>query len=254
MLKKLVITGIILSVSGSLFAHHALEYIDLESYSTTPQGGYVFYSRYDYFVPDQDNPKMDHWEFTPGFSYGITNRLMCDTHFHLAKFGSDHIIAGEDNNDPLGPAPFIEAIAPSVHYQFTKANDWPVDLAGTFTYEYPLHRSRKLMAAENGYEGTLIISKEIGKDTNLCLNLSRGREGNENSKNWGIGIKTPLSQNPRSPEVGLEFFNDYEGGRRLIGGIFLPLQENIIFKVGLGFGNEASEEESRLNFTMMYIF
>ncbi len=88
---QLPILFLLLAGSGPLQAHHAMEFIELESYNTAPQGAFVFHLHYDYLVDDRDQPKLDHWELTPGLSYGITNRLMVDIHSHFAKFGNDHV-------------------------------------------------------------------------------------------------------------------------------------------------------------------
>jgi hypothetical protein len=95
-----------------------MEYVELESYSTARRGEFVFHLHYDYMVDDKDNPKLDHWEFTPGLSYGITDRLMIDFHTHFAKFGAEHVVEDKRNlYEPLGPSPFMEAGALSLQYR-----------------------------------------------------------------------------------------------------------------------------------------
>ncbi len=63
-------------LKSPLLSHHAMEFIELESYNTASKGEVVFHLHFDYMVDDKNNPDLDHWEYTPGFSYGITNRLM----------------------------------------------------------------------------------------------------------------------------------------------------------------------------------
>ena len=126
MMYRIKQTLILLAISmtaGTAPAHHALEYIEMDSYSTAPKGWSVFHLHYDYFVDDEDNPRLDHWEITPGFSYGITDRLMIDFHTHFAKFGADHIV--EDRMaefEPDGPSPFLEAFAFAAQYRLTEDN------------------------------------------------------------------------------------------------------------------------------------
>ncbi len=77
-MKKAFLTVCASMLAWSVFAHHAMEYIEVESYITAKQGERVFHLHYDYMVDDSDNPGLDHWEFTPGISYGIVDRLMRD--------------------------------------------------------------------------------------------------------------------------------------------------------------------------------
>jgi hypothetical protein len=102
-------------VAGAAWAHHAMEYVDMESYSTAKRGEKVFHLHYDYMVDDDKDPRMDHWEFTPGLSYAITDRLMADMHTHFAKFGAGHVVEERAAEfEPNGPSPFMEAVALAV--------------------------------------------------------------------------------------------------------------------------------------------
>jgi hypothetical protein len=237
----------------SIFAHHAMEYIEMESYSTALQGQKVFHLHFDYFVPNKDDSKENHWEFTPGISYGITDRLMFDFHTHFAKFGPAHIVDPVLSQDPVGPPPFMEAGAISFQYRLTEYNQLPVDLGLVFTYEFPYKRSKDLLDGKEVYEFTIIGSKDFGLHSNVCLNLKFGKDGDEEIKEWGLGVKTPLIGNPDGPAAGVEFLGDYEGAFQILPGVYIPLIENVTFKTGLGFGNKKSDN-LRCNATLMYRF
>jgi len=242
-------------LSGIALAHHSREYIELEGYSTAHKGQKVFYTHYDYFVPDQNNPKMDHSEFTPGMSYGITDRLMLDVHTHFAEFGPDNIVSPAHRNDPLGPAPFIEAAAFTLQYRITQPGQLPVDIAGSVLYEYPFHRAEKLLDSASVVDASVVVSRNLWwEHSNVCLNLNAGKDGDENTKSYGLGFRSPISKDPNGPAAGIELFGDFEGGFRALPGIYMSLEENITLKVGLGFGNQASGEVLRQHISLMVRF
>ena len=54
---------VILVIPVSLFGHHAMEYIEMESYSTAMKGEFIFHLHFDYMVNDDSNPALDHWEY-----------------------------------------------------------------------------------------------------------------------------------------------------------------------------------------------
>lgn len=249
----LTIAILFLSINYS-FSHHAMEYIEMESYSTALQGQKVFHLHFDYFVPNKDDSSENHWEFTPGISYGITDRLMFDFHTHFAKFGPAHIVDPDKAQDPVGPPPFMEAGAISLQYRITEPNQLPVNIAGVFTYEFPYKRSKDLLDGKEVYEMTLIVAKDFGLHSNVTLNLKYGKDGDEEINEYGIGFKTPLTENPEGAAVGIELLGDYKGATKILPGIYFPLVENITVKTGLGFGNKKSEEELRCNVTLMYRF
>jgi hypothetical protein len=250
-LIRLFAFAFILSFSPILSAHHAMEYIEMESYSTAFKGEFVFHLHFDYMVDDQMNPSLDHWEFTPGLSYGITDRLMFDFHTHYAKFGKDHV-ADELNREifsPNGPSPFMEAAAFSLQYRLTEG--LPVNIALAIMYEVPFSRSKELLEGTRVFQGMLIVSHEFGLHSNMTVNLSAGSDGGESYYNWAFGIKTPLSGNSHGIAGGLEFLGDFEGGMSVLAGVYFPLgSENIIFKTGLEF----SSGSSRANTTLMTRF
>ena len=87
--KRWLATAVAVCVgTGVSLAHHAMEYIEMESYTTAKRGEYVFHLHYDYMVDDEDDADLDHWELTPGLSYGLLDRLMC---FRSAR-GNQHSI------------------------------------------------------------------------------------------------------------------------------------------------------------------
>ena len=246
------------AVSAPLQAHHALEYIEMDSYGTTLKGWSVFHLHYDYFVDDENNPDLDHWEVTPGLSYGITDRLMVDVHTHFAKFGADHIV--EDRRDefsPDGPSPFFEAVAIAAQYRLTV--DSFVDVAVLGTMEIPLDRSEELLGSEdNAYIGTLIMSKEFEGHKNLSLNLIYESEGDEDETLWAVGAKTPVSADDHGVSVGLELlgsFDDTSDNWSAIPGLYMPIGDGtMILKTGFEIGKSDGADASRFNLTLMRLF
>ncbi|MEN8153197.1 MAG: hypothetical protein ABFR75_04180 [Acidobacteriota bacterium] len=249
--SKFFLTFILVFISTTLFSHHAMEYIEMESYNTPFKGEFVFHLHFDYMVENKMNPNLDHWEFTPGISFGITDRLMFDAHTHFAKFGKDHLTCADtDIFGPMGPSPFMEAVAFSLQYRLTKG--LPVNIAVAGLFETPFSRSRELLDGKNVLEGILIVNYEFAEHSNITLNIKHGIDGNEKFSEWALGVKTPLSSNPIGIAGGIEVFGDFNGDLSILAGIYFPLgSENIIFKTGLQFGGEGSR---RANSTMMYRF
>lgn len=244
-----------------LFAHHAMEYIEMESYSTAKRGEYVFHVHCDYMVDNADNPKADHWEFTPGIAYGITDRLMFDVHTHFAKFGEDHIVEEERGNyETTGASPFMEAVAASVQYRLIE--DWSVNIGISGTIEVPFSRAETLLGSEaNVYQGMVILSRDFATHANITANLSYEKEGDENGTGWALGIKSPISADPHGIAAGIELMGDFEGNSwSILPGVYAPLgNEGIVFKTGLQFGQEKDEEGSwvdtlRASASLMYRF
>lgn len=247
-------------IAGGVQAHHAMEYIEMEGYSTARRGERVFHLHYDYRVDDSDNPNLDRWEITPGLSYGITDRLMADVHTHFAKFGTDHVVeARRAEFEPNGPSPFMEAVAVALQYRLTEGLPLNAALAGT--WELPLSRSKDILGSEDHvYIGTLILSRDFGRHANLCLNLTYETEGSENEWAWALGVKTPISADPHGIAAGIEIGGDFEGRRwSLLPGIYAPFSETIILKTGLEIGAEKDDADRwadslRASVTVMYRF
>jgi hypothetical protein len=258
MMKRSLIFVCCGMLTGSVYAHHAMEYIEMESYTTAKRGECVFHLHYDYLVDDNDNPDLDHWEFTPGLSYGIVDRLMLDVHTHFAKFGSDHIVDEErENFEPNGPSPFMEAVAGSLQYRVTE--DWLIDIAVVGTLEVPFSRAERLLGSEdNVYAGMLIIGKDFGEHSNITLNLGYEEEGDEDDTTWALGIKTPISADTHGIAAGIEVmgsFEDTADNWSVLPGVYAPLgADNIVLKTGLEFGEVDGATAMRANATMMYKF
>lgn len=244
MMKKVV--GLVAWSFLFLYAHHAKEYIEIDSYFTAMKGEKVFHLHYDYYVEDKDNPDFDHWEFTPGLSYGITNYFMFDVHTHFAKFGKGFIV--DENVTELSP--FMEAVAFSLQARIKKF--FPLDFAIVLGYELPFERSKKYLDGQEVYEGKLIVSRDFGVHSNVCLNLTFAKDGDEFVKEWAFGIKTPLSSDPHGIAGGIEILGDYEGSLFFLPGIYFPI-ETAIIKTGIGFGNSKATS-LRANLTLMYRF
>lgn len=258
-MKKIVVAGIAGSLmAGTAFAHHAMEYVEMESYTTAKRGERVLHLHYDYMVDDRDNPDLDHWEFTPGISYGITGRLMLDLHTHFAGFGIDHIVDEErDNFEPNGPSPFMEAAAGSLQYRVIE--DWLIDIAVVGTIEVPFGRAETLLGSEdNVYAGMLILGRDFGEHSNITLNLGYEEEGDENDTSWALGVKTPISDDPHGIAAGIEVmgsFEDTADNWSILPGVYMPLgAENIVLKSGLEFGKADGADAMRANATLMYRF
>ncbi len=249
---------VVLMTTGSVCAHHAMEYIEMESYTTARKGERVFHLHYDYMVDDEDNPDLDHWELTPGVSYGVVDRLMFDIHTHFAKFGADHVV--QDRRDEFGtngPSPFMEAVAASLQYRLTEG--WLVDVAVVGTIEIPFARSEDLLGSEdNVYQGLLILGKEFEGHRNITLNLGYQREGDEDDFSWAVGAKTPLTEDPHGIAAGVEIMGSFEDAAdnwSLLPGVYMPLgAPNVTLKTGLEFGQADGADALRANVTLMYRF
>ena len=238
-----------------VFSHHALEYLDVESYSIAGKKEAIFYLRHDYFVDDKSDASLDHWEFTPGISYGILKRVMFDIHIHLSKFGSGHIEEGQE------ASPFFEALAPSVIIQLTGYKQLPVDIALSLCYEYPFHRSRKLIGGTHTFEGKFILSRDFGVHSNITLNAGGSVDENGDYEIvWMLGAKTPLTSQAHGIAAGIEIegtHTEEEHAFIFLPGIYFPVLQNIRLKAGLGAGftlNEKTIWTEKMAVQLMYIF
>ena len=247
-----------LLTAGSAYAHHAMEYIEMESYTTARHGEVVYHLHYDYMVDDADNPGLDHWELTPGFSYGIMDRLMFDIHTHFAKFGTDHVVpARQADFGATGPSPFMEAVASSLQYRVTEG--LPVNVAVSATIERPFGRSEDVLGSEdNVYAGLLILGKDFEGHRNVTANLGYEKEGDEDGLSWGLGAKTPISPESHSIAAGIELMGSFEDAGdnwSVMPGVYMPLgAQNITLKTGLELGKSDGADAMRANLTLMYRF
>jgi len=247
-----------LLTAGSASAHHAMEYIEMESYTTARKSEVVFHLHYDHMVDDEDNPGLDHWEMTPGLSYGIMDRLMFDIHTHFAKFGVDHVVPEKHAEfEPSGPSPFMEAVAASLQYRVTEGSI--VDVAAVGTVEVPFGRSEDLLGSEdNVYAGLLILGKDFEGHRNVTANLGYEKEGEEDNITWGLAAKTPISPETHGIAAGIELMGSFkEAGDNwsVLPGVYMPLgAQNITLKTGLEFGKSDGADAMRANVTLMYRF
>lgn len=246
--------GLCLAATGA-WAHHALEFIETESYTTPRQGEGIFYLRYDYMAPDKNDPTLDRWEWTPGLAYGLTDRLMFDVHTHYAKFGTGHLVEEEQEKfSDRDPSPFFEAVAMSLQYRVTEGAWLDVAVAGHV--EIPLQRARDWLDAEEVYEGVLILSKPFGTHGNVTLNLIYGVEGSDDHKEYALGVKVPLSSNPHGIAGGLEILgelDDLSDSWSVIPGVYIPVVgEETIFKVGCEIGKNA--DSTAISISIMHVF
>lgn len=229
-------------LAGSTWAHHAMEYIELESYQTNRRGESLIYLQYDYMVPDGDEPGLDRWEITPGWAYGLTDKLMFDIHTHFARFRNEHIVEAEQERfEPHGPSPFFEAVSASLLYRFTAAG--PYHVAVSTDVEVPLPDARDLLGDDDLiYSGTLILGWEFASHANVVLNVGMETDGSDHEGFWGIGAKTPLAADPHGVAGGIEILGDFDGDEwKVIPGVYLPLGNEIQWKTGFSFGQEKSD-------------
>jgi hypothetical protein len=235
-------------------AHHALEYIETESYSTSRAGEWLFHLHYDLMSEDKDDPTQDHWELTPGLAYGITDRLMLDAHVHYAGFENGLIVEERQAEfEPHGPSPFVEAAAFTLQYRLTQG--WPVNVAVAGTFELPMDRAEELLGSEEVYEGTLILAREFGTHGNVTLNLTAGWEGDEDYQEYALGVRNALTSDPHGVAAGVEIlgdFDEFEDNWSVLPGIYFPLSEQTLVKTGLEIGN--SQDYTRANVTLMHKF
>jgi hypothetical protein len=276
-MKKIVIA--VLAITFGLFsaseisAHHAMEYIEMDSYSTAKASEFVFHLHYDYMVDDKNDPYADHWELTPGISYGIMDRLMFDFHCHFAKFGKSNL--GEDYveehpSDPIvdseaGMSPFIEALAFTLQFRVTDENQLPVDIAIAPFYEIPTKRAEEYLGSEPVYGGALILGRNFGMHNNITANFMYEREGSENSWGWALGTKFTLSLvDEHAPAFGVEIIGDFDGHLGIMPGLYVSINQNTVLKSGVFIGMsqyrnkeddpdfmEDKEEDLRANITIM---
>ncbi len=243
---------VVLITIGSLQAHHAMEFISLESYNTAPQGAFVFHLHHDYMIDDRDQPTLDHWELTPGLSYGLTDRLMVDVHGHFAKFGVGHLITPHvEFYQQIGPSPFMEAIAFALQYRITEKA--PLEIGITLAYEEPFSRSVELIGGQRVFAAALIVNKAFKGHRNLLVNFYGELEGQEVAYGWGIGFRSPLTPDAHGVAAGVELLGDLNGDYSILPGIYFPLgMQDIVFKTGLEFA--PNQGATRSNITLMYRF
>lgn len=240
----------VFAMTSPVFGHHAMEYIEMESYRTARLGEFVLHIHFDYMVEDKNDSSLDHWEFTPGLSYGISDRLMLDVHTHFAKFGAGHVVSGEQYMfGEAGPPPFMEAMAMALQYRLTEG--FFIDVAVSASVEIPFSRSKQLLGGRRGFEGMLILSKDFGRHSNVCANLKVGKDGDEGFEEWALGFRTPLSGGAHGLAAGVEVMGDFSGAPvSVLVGVYFPLgSENLVFKAGLQFTGGIGA--SRMNSTLM---
>jgi hypothetical protein len=241
--------------STPLLAHHAKEYIDIESYSTPARNSFLFHLHFDTMSEDKNDPSLDHWEITPGLSWGVTDRLLFDAHTHYARFGLGHIVAERQAEfAPHGPSPFLEAAAFTLHYRVIEGAGLDVAVSGTF--EAPFARAKELLDAKNVYAGCLILSREFGRHGNVTLNLTGESEDGEETWSYGLGVKTPLAADPHGIAAGIEWLGEFENFHdtwSILPGIYLPLgSPDTVFKFGVEMSRNM--ERTRANLSLIYNF
>ena len=221
-------TGVlaVLALAGQAAAHHAMEYIELESYTTARQGEFVFHLHYDQMVDDADAPGLDHWELTPGFSYGIRDRLMVDIHTHFAKFGVGHVVEDRVTDfEHIGPSPFMEAVAASLQYRATEGQVIDVGVVGTI--EVPFGRAEDVLGSEDlVFAGLVVLGKDFDGHRNITANLGYEVEGDESDFHWGLAAKTPISPETHGIAAGIELMGSFEDpgdNWSILPGVYMPL-------------------------------
>ncbi|MCP4134403.1 MAG: hypothetical protein GY754_25750 [bacterium] len=246
-----IVYVVLIMVSMPLHAHHAMEYIKMESYSTAKKGEFVAHLHYDYKVDNNKDPSLDHWEITPGISYGIIDRLMFDIHTHFAKFNQGHVAASEQAAYPDGPSPFMEAIASSLQFRITDEGQLPVDIAAAATFELPLSRAKDLLGAEMVYGGAIIFGWSYGLHNNITANFTYEGEGGEHSFGWALGFKFVLSlDDEHAPACGIEILGDFKGALGIMPGLYIGITPNTTFKTGIGIGLHDYDDDLRAHVSL----
>lgn len=243
-----------ISATGA-FAHHAFEFIAVESAEVNARGEKTFYVQYDYMAPDKNDPTLDRWEITPGMAVGITDRLMLDVHTHYAQFGRGHLVDdAQEQFSTDDPSPFLEAVTFNLVYRLTQ--NWPVNFAVSAGIELPFSRARDLLDAEEVYECNLIASFDFARHSNITLNLLSETEGSETDFEYALGIRTPLSADAHGVAAGIELlgdFDDFENSWSVLPGIYIPFGDpSTVFKTGFEMGKNM--EHTRYHFSVMYQF
>ncbi len=248
---KILIAFLSILMCTTLSAHHALDFISLESYTTPQSGEMLFYLHYDHMTENDGNPLEDHWEITPGLSRGLTDDLMIDGHFHYAKFGTEHLTDQQKPNYSTDTtAAFVEALAVSLQYQLVDLAIFKVGLG--FTYEQPMNRAKVLLGSEEGYEGTLILHRDLSRHSTIVANISLASEDGEEEFSWGVGGKKPISSDEHGIAGGLEISGSDSGDFSVMPAIHMPFgEEGTILKTGMEFGNR---DNYRYNLSLMSSF
>jgi len=186
---------------------------------------------------------------------------MFDIHTHFAKFGEDHIVEEEkENYEETGASPFMEAAAATL--QYCLVGDWLINIGLSATIEVPFGRAEELLGSEdNVYQGMLILGRDFAAHGNITANVCYEQEGDEDSTGWALGVKSPISSDPHGIAAGIELMGDFKGDSwSVLPGVYAPLgDEGIVFKTGLQFGQEKTEEGRwadtlRASISLMYGF
>ncbi len=233
-----------LSPSG-LFAHHAMEFIDLDGYTTALRGQGIFHLHFDYFVSDPNVADKVHWEITPGLSYGITDRLLADFHTHLSYFGPPLLMDGQAH------PPFFEAWTISTQMRFGEEGQYPLDPAIVLSFESPYPKAKDLLGSRSLMEATLVLSKSFGTHRTAVLNLTAEKEADlPVTFSWGFGAKTPLGIDPHGPGMGVEFKGTRMDDVFTLLGFYLPVNATMVLKTGFGFGMKEAEDRLRFHLSL----
>lgn len=245
---------IIVIMMGSLmFAHHAKEYMILEAYTTPKKGQFYYFTSFNFYKEKKGTDEFNHYEITPILTYGITDRLMGNFHFHISQFNPNA------ENALLKPKIFLEAYTVGLQYRLTESGEKFFDFAYSIDFEYPSSDSRKWIDGEDLLTNTLIISKELPNDMNITFNLSYEQEiflGGEGSLGWGAGFKIPPSSKISFMEVGMEVTGKFKKSPEIhiVPGIYINPKENMIIKIGPGFGITSDATRFSFNFVFGFSF
>ncbi len=89
----------------------------------------------------------------------------------------------------------------------------------------------------------LIIGRDFGVHSNITLNAGASVDENGDYEIlWMLGFKTPLTSQPHGISAGIEIegshipYDEEEHTFLFLPGVYIPILQNIIFKVGLGAG------------------
>jgi len=236
-LHRFLITSIVaVALSGrSAWAHHAQEYLVTGSYETLHQGDHFLYLTEEYDFENADDSSTYHGELTPGWIYGITDALQGEIHFHVVD-------PDDEDSEKVGKDGFIESVAPSLKYRFSKQPHWPVDVAVAAELEIPTGDGER-EGTEDQIRPHLILRRVWNSRVESTLDLEgRFELSGDRHTEWGLAFATKLALAPWAA-VGTEFqIPGDDPGVRVVPGLYLS-RGRASFKVGVAMGltSEASD-------------
>ncbi len=230
-------------LSTVVYAHHAKEFIVIESYDQALKNSAILLNQWDDAFVDRHDSAEDEWEYTPTLLYGITDRIQFDLHGHLKKVH--------------GTGAFVEAGTAGFQFQLTKPEERFVNVGFSIEYELPTNRSRHTIDGSDTLYETLIISKEFPRETKVVANFGAEQHlawGGKPEWIYGVGIKTRPFKRLDFLHAGIEWTGTFDGltpEASLIPGIYLGLPFDFILKAGLQIGMTEDTDDLTMTFALV---